>query len=114
MVNTAFINYLGNLTESLKFPISLNRATHKQILPISLQSYEFDSDLLQVPKTLKDFVHQFQHKKKIFDLQERHTSNDLELANTNFSFNNYTVDIFLFVTAIFSLVVTSKVMYILC
>ena len=31
MVNTAFVKYLDNLTESLKFPISLNRISHKQI-----------------------------------------------------------------------------------
>ena len=31
-VNTAFINYLDNLTESLKFPITLNRKTHKLYL----------------------------------------------------------------------------------
>ena len=36
MVNTALVNYLDNLTESLKFPILLNRATHEQTLPISL------------------------------------------------------------------------------
>ena len=36
MVNTAFVNYLDNLTESLKFPILLNRTTHEQTFPISL------------------------------------------------------------------------------
>ena len=81
IVNTAFVKCLDSLTESLKFPISLDRTTHKQILPISLQSFKFNSDLLQVPKTLKDFVPQFQHKKEIFDLQERHNNNDLELSN---------------------------------
>ena len=54
MVNTAFVNYLDNLTESLKFPILLNRITHKQTLPSSLQSFDFDSDLLKTPKMLKD------------------------------------------------------------
>ena len=63
IVNTAFVDYLDNLTELLKFPILLNRTTHKQSLPISLQSVEFDSDLLKVPKVLKDFVYQFWHKK---------------------------------------------------
>ena len=61
-VNTAFVNHLDNITESLKFPILLNRTTQKQTLPISLQSSEFDSDLLKAPKTLKDFVYQFWHK----------------------------------------------------
>ena len=65
MVNTAFVNYLDNLTESLKFPILLNRTTHEQTLPISVQSFEFDSDLLKALKTLTGFVHQFKHKKEI-------------------------------------------------
>ena len=33
-VNIAFVNYLDNLTESLTFPILLNRTTHEQTLPI--------------------------------------------------------------------------------
>ena len=46
MVNTVFVNYLGsfdNLTDSLKFPILLNRSTYEQTLPISLKSFDFDS-----------------------------------------------------------------------
>ena len=66
MVNTAFINYFDNLTDSLKFPILLNQTTYEETLQISLQSYDFNPDLLILPKTLKDFVHQFWHKKKFF------------------------------------------------
>ena len=111
--NTAFVNYLDNLTESLKFPILINQTTHEQTSPISLQSFDFDSDLLKAPKILKDFVQQFQHKKGIFDLQERH-NNCLDLANKNTFFNNYTIDFFLSVTTLIFLVVTSIVMYIIC
>ena len=64
MMNTAFVSYLDNLTESLKFPILLNQMTYKHTLPICLQSFEFNSNLLKVPKTLKDFVHQFCIKRK--------------------------------------------------
>ena len=64
MVKTAFVNYLDNLTEYLKFPILLNRTTHKQILPISLKSFDFHSNLLKASMTLKDFIHQFWHKKE--------------------------------------------------
>ena len=46
-------------------------------------------------------------------MQERH-SNGLHLANKNSFFNSYTIDIFLLVTAIISLVLTSIVMYIIC
>ena len=116
-VNTAFVNYLDsfdNLTNSLKFPILLNRITYKQTVPISLKSFDFDSEFLKVPKTLKDFVHQFWHKKEKFDLYEWHNNNDLDLPSKNFFFNNYTVGTFLSVTAIILLVVTTIAMYILC
>ena len=99
MVNIAFVNYLDNLNETLKFPILLNQTTHEQTLPVSLQSFDFDSDLLKAPKTLKDFVHQFWHNKEIFDLQKWH-NNSLDLANKKSFFNNYTIDVFLFVTVL--------------
>ena len=64
-VNMAFVNYFDNLTDSLDVPILYNCTTYEQILPIYLQPLDFDSKLLQAPKTLKEFVHQFQHKKEI-------------------------------------------------
>ena len=45
MVNTVFINYFDNLT----FPILLNQTTHEQNLPISLQSFDLDPNLLKSP-----------------------------------------------------------------
>ena len=65
-VNAAFANYLDNLTETLQFPILLKWTNHEQTLPISGQSFDFNLDLLKAPKTLKDFVQQFQHKKEFF------------------------------------------------
>ena len=63
MVNIAFVNYLNNLTESLKFPILLNRTTHGQTLPISPEL--FDSDLLKAPVTLNSSI-----KRKSFILKK--------------------------------------------
>ena len=116
-IYTAFVNYLDSLdglTDSLKSQILQNITTYEQTLPISLKSFVLDSDLLKAPKTLKDFVHQFQHKKEIYDLQERHTNTELELPKKNDFSNNYLVDIFLSITAIISIAVTTIVMYILC
>ena len=116
-VNTAFVNYfnsLENLTDSVKTLNLLNRMTYEQTLPISLPPPKFDSKLLTTPKMLKDFVHQIHQKKEIFDLQERHTHTELEMSNKHFFFNNYILDVFLFVTAIISLLVTTLVINILC
>ena len=49
-------NNFDNLTETLEFPIVHNRTTLEQTLQMSLQSFEFDSDILKAPKTLKDLV----------------------------------------------------------
>ena len=72
MVNTAFVNYLeqiDNLTETIDVPILKNKNTFKpylQTLPISLNTSKFDSELLTAPKTLKDFIQQYNCKKEIF------------------------------------------------
>ena len=116
-VNAAFVNYLDsldNLTISLKALILINRKSYKQTLPISLPPPEFGSKLLTAPKTLKDFIYQFQQKKDIFHLQERHTDKELDLPTNNLFFNNYISDIFLFVATIILLLVTTLIMYILC
>ena len=116
MVDTAFVNYLDeftNLTESLEFLIIKNKTTFKQTLPISLNVSKFDSDILTAPRNLKDFICQHSGKKEIFDLKERHVTSDLT-TNKNFFSNNYIVDIFLFITAIISLLVTISAIYLLC
>ena len=78
--------------DSLKAPILLNRTTYEQTLPISLPPPEFDLSLLMAPKTLKDFVHQIQQNRKIFDLQERHTNMKFESPSKNFFFNNFVLN----------------------
>ena len=117
MVNTAFVHYLDqidNLTDTLEFPILRNKTTFKQTLPISLNVSKFDSDLLMAPRTLKDFIHQYNHKKEIFDLTERHDNMDKNLPNKNFFSNNFIVNVFLFIAAIILLLVSTLAIYLLC
>ena len=115
-VNTAFINYLDqfpNLTESLEFLIIKNKTTFEQTLPISLNVSKFESTLLTVSSNLKDFLHQYTHDKEVFDLQESHDGTEL-ITNKNFFSGNYIIDIFLFITAIISLLATTLTIYLLC
>ena len=51
-VNLAFLDHLEDLTEVLDTPIDRNWMHNKQILPISLESFEINSSLLQAPKAL--------------------------------------------------------------
>ena len=64
-VNLTFVNYFDKMIEYLGIPILRNWTTQEQILPKSVESFEINASLLNAPKTLKDFVHQFRPKKQI-------------------------------------------------
>ena len=66
-VNTAFMHYFENMTDALDVHILQDWTTYEQNLPISLQTCEFNSKLLEALKTLKDFVYQYKQKKEILD-----------------------------------------------
>ena len=115
-MNAASVNYLDqftNLTESLRIPIIRNKTAFEQTLPISLNMSTFDTDLLTIPRNLKDFIHQYNSRKEIFDLSKRHGTTDLT-TNKKFFSNNYIADIFLFINAVISLLVTTFAIYLLC
>ena len=86
----------------------------QQTLPISLNIFKFDTDLLTAPKTLKDFIHQYKHEKKIFDLDGRHASMETNLRKKKSLLWQVILDIFLFVAAIISVLVTLFAIYLLC
>ena len=69
-VNTAFMHYFDSLTNNLETHVLQNWTMHEQVLPISLQTFYFDSKLLETTKTLKDFVYQYQQKKQVLDKRE--------------------------------------------
>ena len=51
--NLPSVNYFGTLIDSLDAPVLQNWAIEKQIFPITLQSFEFNSTLLQALKNVK-------------------------------------------------------------
>ena len=116
-INTAFANYLDtflNLTESLEFPIIKNRTTFEQILPVSLNISKFDTTLLTASIDLKTFISCYTKQRENFDLQQRHDANAKINTDKHFFYNNYIVDIFIFISAIILLPATTLTMYLLC
>ena len=115
-VNTAFVNYLDkfpNLTEYLEFLIIKKRTTFKQTLPTSLNFSKFDETLLTASSNLIEFINSYTNHKENFDLQERHDNTELNI-NKNFFSENYIVDMFMFISAIISLLATILTVYLLC
>ena len=114
-VNTVFVNYFNmfpNVTELLEFPLIKNRTMYEQPLPVNLSICRFETALLVTPTNLKDFINSYAKHKEIFDLQERH-ENTILSTNKNFFSENYIVDIFMFISAIISLLTTTLTLYLL-
>ena len=87
-VNAAFMNYFDSLIENSEIDkvdmhISQNWTTKEQVFPISLQTSEFDTNLLKGPKTLKDLVRQYKQKGHILDKSNK--------DNNKCSFFNYII-----------------------
>ena len=74
---------------------------------------KFDQTLLTASSDLKEFINRYTNYKEFFDLQERHDNMELN-ANKNFFSDNYIVDIFMFMSAIVSLLVTTLTIFLLC
>ena len=87
-----------------------NRTTLEQTLPISLNISKFDKSLLTASSNLKEFINSYTNHKEIFDMQERHVNTELN-TNKNFFSENYVVDTFMFISAIFSLLATTLTVY---
>ena len=104
-VNTGFLHY--SLTNSLETHISQNWTMWEQVLPISLQMFDFDSKLLEAPMTLKNFVYQYQQKKQVLNKRENNNSKHSFL-------DNYIMDVFLFIATILSMIVTTAIVFIVC
>ena len=109
-VNTMFMHYFDSLTNNLETHILKDWTMHEQVLPISLQMFDLDSKLLKAPKNLKNFVYQYQQKKQILDKRE---NNGNKLSTHSF-FDNYIMDVFLFIAAIPSMIATAAIVHIVC
>ena len=63
-VNLAFANYLDQLEETIYIPIERNWICQMHVLPISIEPFQMNQNLLQAPKTLKEYISQYQENRK--------------------------------------------------
>ena len=69
VANMTFLNYFEELINTLEAPFLHNITTQGHILPISLESDDFDKELLAVPETLRELVEKYKKIKLNFDKQ---------------------------------------------
>ena len=70
------------------------------VLPISIESFNMSPSLLQAPKTLKEYINQYQENRKLLKVKEKTMKEPI--FNTFLS--SYVVDVTLFATGILSVI----------
>ena len=101
------MNYFDELISTLDIPFFHNITRQEHILLISLESDDFNVELLSAPKTLRELVKRYKQKKLTFDKQ--HKTLDNEKEDDNFIgtsiFDHLAFNIYLFVMAVISVIV---------
>ena len=108
-VNLAFVNYLDQLNEMIDTPIIRNWTNQKQILPISLESFEINTSLLQASKTLREFVSQYKENRKMMNVQKGENQD----KNSKMFISSFIMDVLVFTAALLTVVIMFIIIYIL-
>ena len=107
VANTAFLNYFDELINILDTPFFHNITRQEHILPISLESDDFDKELLSAPETLRELVEKYKQRKLSFNKQHETLDNEKEgniFIGTSI-FDHLAFNIFIFVMAVISVII---------
>ena len=107
------MNYFDDMIEELGIPISQNWTTQEQILPLSIENFEINPNLINAPKTLQDLVIQYQNKRKILDKKEQDLGNPEENSKFKSFLNSFLADILIFTAALITLIITLVIIYVM-
>ena len=113
MTNTAFLNYFEGLIATLEAPFLHNVTTQDHILPISLESDNFDKELLAAPEMLREFIEDYKRKKLNFDKEHEELELEEDFEKETSIFDHLASNISIFVMALISLIVTIIVIMLL-
>ena len=102
---------LFSVSDTLEVPFLHNVTMQEHILPISLESDDFDKDLLAAPEMLRELVENY--KKKKFDKQHETLEPQDDSEKENSLFGHLVSKVFIFVIALISLIVALIVIMLL-
>ena len=105
MANTAFLNYFEGLIDILEVAFLHSVTMQEHILPMCLESDDFDKELLATPETLRELVENYKRKKLNFDKQHEILEPEEELVIETSIFNHLLSKVFIFIMELISLIV---------
>ena len=106
-LNIAFVDYVEQINETITTPINRNWTSAKQLIPISLDSFQVSSKLIHAPIMLKDFMEQYQENRVTVTKQENPKSRFRTFINS------FLVDILIFIAAILTVFLAFVIIYVL-
>ena len=112
-INLAFVNYFDDMIEELGIPVSRNWTTQEHILPLSLETFEINPNLLNAPKTLQDLAIQYQNKKNILNKKEQELDKPEENSKFKSFLNSFLADILIFTATLITLIITLVIIYVI-
>ena len=110
-INLPFMNYFDDMIEELGIPVSQNWTTQEQILPLSLETFVINPNLLNALKTLQDLAIQYRNKKNILNKKEQELDNPEENSKFKSFLNSFLADILIFTAALITLIITLVIIY---
>ena len=108
------MNYFNDILENLENRISLDWTTQEQILPISLETFEINPNLINAPKTLRDLADRYKNKKNILDRGECNLDTQ-EKGDSKFQsfLNSFVMDVLMFTAVLITLIIVLIIIYVL-
>ena len=100
-----FLNYFDELINMLDAPIFHNITRQEHILPMSLESDDFDKELLNAPETLRELVEKYKQRKLSFNRQHKTLDEENNISIETSIFTHLALNIFILVMAIISLII---------
>ena len=107
------MNYFDDVMEKMGIPVSWNWTTQEQILPLSLETFEINPNLLNAPKTLRDLAIQYQNKRNTLNKKEQELDNPEENLKFRSFLNSLLADILIFKATLITLIITLAIIYVM-
>ena len=100
------------MIEELGIQIFQNWTTQEQILPLSLETFEINPNLINAPKMLQDLATQYRNKKNLFDKEKQELDKPKENSKFQLFLNSFLTDVLVFTAAVITLIITLIIIYI--
>ena len=85
--------------------------TQEQILPLSLETFEINPNLISASKTLQELATQYRNKKNFFHKEEQELDKPEENSKFRSFLNSFLANVLIFTATLITLIITLIIIY---